>query len=342
MIISSRLFVGNSISVVSLRQKSTAAISSSRNNGTKLDNLVSGVTSEMIQNDPVIADYVRSNFPEYFVDTTATTTKKTKITNWGERRRNRPQPALNIRSMATVKRDPDHEEGSNRCFSMRRQGFIPGVIYGGDPTMGINGQDLSKRFFVKTPSNIIQSELDRHRYAFGSRVFDLTVYDTYEQLQAATSSEESENGSGAEPPSDGYGGVVHRVMPRDIQQHPVNDTVYCCNFLRYFPGRPIKIPLLLINEEESPALKRDGFLIPINRFVECVVDEGVEIPDELEVECTGLQFNQVIRLDRVLFPDGVRPSKKVLKHPDFMIGPIHGGKGEIDDEATQGGGEGEA
>jgi hypothetical protein len=58
----------------------------------------------------------------------------------------------------------------------------------------------------------------------------------------------------------------------------------------------------------------------------------VDIPEELEVDCTGLQFKQVIRLDRVILPDGVKPSKRVLKHPDFMIGPIHGGKGGDDEE----------
>ena len=64
---------------------------------------------------------------------------------------------------------------------------------------------------------------------------------------------------------------------------------------------------------------------------------GVDIPETLEVECTGLLFKQVIRLDRVIFPPGVQPSPRVLKHKDFMIGPIHGGKGggADDEEATK-------
>jgi ribosomal protein L25 (general stress protein Ctc) len=202
--------------------------------------------------------------------------------------------------------------------NLRRSGFIPGVIYGGDPTRGILGQDLKHRIFVKTPAPKIVSELDRYHHSFESRVYDLTVYD----------SAEAEASSGG-------GGITHRVIPRNVQRHPVNDTVYCVNFLRYFPGRPIKIPLTLINEEESPALKRDGYLIPINRYVECIIEDGVTIPEELEVECTGLQFKQVIRLDRVNFPEGVKPSKRVLKRGnDFIIGPIHGGKSQDKDDAT--------
>ena len=277
-------------------------------------NLVSGVTPELMKQDPVVDDFIRSNYPEVFKNTSIDSNKP--ITNWGERRRQIPKPPLNIRPMETLKRDPDTEEGTNRCFPMRRHGFIPGLIFGGDPTKGISGGDPSTRIFVKTRSSLLQSEIDRYKHSFGSRVYDLTLYDNEEAMEA------------------GDGGILHRVMPQSINVHPVNDTVYCCNFLRYYPGRPIKLPLLMINEEESPALKRDGFLIPINRFVECIIDEGVDIPEELEVECTGLQFKQVIRLDRVIFPEGVRPSKKVLKHKDFMIGPIHGGKSGADDDDT--------
>ncbi|CAB9505010.1 protein L25 [Seminavis robusta] len=280
----------------------------SSSNIPNLDNLVSGVTSEMVANDPVLMDYMKSNFPEYFEDNNNRKEEEiaTVVTNWGERRRAIPKPILNIRSIPTLLRCPETEEGSNRCFPMReREGLIPGVIYGSNPTIG-----AKERIFVKTPRSIIQSEMDRfHHLAFVGRVYDLTVYETPEQFDQE------------------QGGTVHRVVPRSVQLHPVNDMVYCCNFLRYYPGRPIKVPVTLVNEEESPALKRDGFLIPINKTVEVVVDEGVAIPEVLEVECSGLQFKQVIRLDRVMFPEGVRPSEKVLKHKDFMIGPIHGGRG---------------
>lgn len=288
-------------------------LSSSDFDGVNVDNLLPGVTTEMVKKDPILQDYIQSNFPELFE--TDQDRAKLGVTNWGELRRAAPKPALNIRSMATLKRS---EEGSNQCFAMREEGFIPGIIYGGDPTQGIKGNDFSKRIFVKTPSRFIQSETDRYGHAFLSRVYDLTLYETEDQLLA----EEA-------------GGIVHRVLPRDVQRHPVNDLVYCCNFLRYFPGRPIKIPLTLINEEESPALKRDGYLIPINRFVECVIEDGVSIPEELEVECTGLQLKEVIRLDRIIFPEGVQPSRKVRKQKDWMVGPIHGGSRGGDKEEAE-------
>lgn len=284
-----------------------------------LSKLVTNLTPQDIESDPLVADFIRSNYPEKFE--TERDRMRKPVTNWGEQRRQIPKAPLNIRSLGAYHRDPDAEEGSRASVVLREDGLVPGVIYGGDPTQGIQGHDLNHRIFVKTPASRITSERDRYAHSFQSRVYDVTVYDS------------------AEAEANGDGGVTHRVIPRDVQLHPVKDTVYCCNFLRYFPGRPIKLPLLLINEEESPALKRDGYLIPINRYVECVIEDGVTIPEELEVECTGLQFKQVIRLDRVIFPEGVRPSKKVVKRgKDFIIGPIHGGKNKEEDGAEASGG----
>lgn len=295
-----------------LRCSSSSSRSSSPS-AEELSKVVAGVTPQDIESNPVIADFLRSNYAD--ISSSSTTEEQT---SWGELRRQIPKAPLNIRSMPTLKRDPDTEEGTNKSFLLRDHGMIPGVIYGGDPTKGIKGQDLNHRIFVKTPTSVIQSEIDRYHHSFESRVYDITLYDNEEALTS------------------GNGGITHRVIPRNVQRHPVNDTVYCCNYLRYFPGRAIKLPLLLINEEESPALKRDGYLIPINRYVECVIEDGVPIPEELEVECTGLQFKQVIRLDRVIFPEGVKPSKKVLKRgKEFIIGPIHGGKRDKDDDAGE-------
>jgi hypothetical protein len=82
-------------------------------------------------------------------------------------------------------------------------------------------------------------------------------------------------------------------------------------------------------------LKRDGFIIPVNKYVECLVEDGAPIPSALELECTGLLLKDVIKLNRLIFPDGVKPSKRV--NPDtFVIGPVAGGRG-----GAQASGEGE-
>lgn len=320
---------------------SSAATSSSTISNVDIDpsKFISGVTKDVLEKDPTIAEFLRSNFPDTFeteedIDniTTQAEDEQQPIKNWGEIRRSAPKPYRNIRSLISYQRCNKTEEGSRASNHLRRIGYLPGVIYGGDPYKGIDSYDRSNsnsRIYIKTPTSVMQSEWDRYRWHLESRVYDMTVYSSIEAKEH------------------GEEGIIHRVMPRSVQRHPVNDEMmYCCNFLRYHPGRTIQLPLMLINEEESPALKRDGFLLPINRFVECIVEDGVDIPEILEVEATGLKYKEVIKLDRVLFPEGVKPSNRLLKYSknkhEFIIGPIFGGKSQEDDETEEGAeGEGE-
>jgi hypothetical protein len=90
-----------------------------------------------------------------------------------------------------------------------------------------------------------------------------------------------------------------------------------------------------INQEESAALKRDGYIVPVNKHVECFVEDGVPIPEFLALECTGLQLKDVVRIDRIIFPDGVRPTDRVDVE-NFVVGPVFGGRsGGLDDDEEQ-------
>jgi hypothetical protein len=117
----------------------------------------------------------------------------------------------------------------------------------------------------------------------------------------------------------------------------VQSSIYCANFCRYHAGRPIKLPIIQINEEESPALKREGFIVPIQRYVECIVEDGVSIPEALELECTGMVTKEVIRLDRIILPDGIQVSDHVRKRGDeFIIGVVFGkSRGSAEEEELE-------
>lgn len=259
------------------------------------------MTNEDLANDPVLAEFFAANFP---TDEPPLTGKQ----DLGKA----VDDSLNIRELSCLKRDPVEEEGSRTCRRLRNERFIPGLLYGGNPSLNIFSHDASSQTFIKTPWTLLQRELDLYHRNFECRVYDLTVYEDQEDTV----------------------GEVHRVLPRDVQRHPVMSTIFCCNFLRYFPGRPIKIPIVYVNEEESPAMKRGGFIAPISRHVECVVEDGVPIPERLELECTGLRIKEVVRMDRIVFPDGVKPSHRVdLKQ--FLVGTVFGKRmaDEVDEEA---------
>ena len=57
-------------------------------------------------------------------------------------------------------------------------------------------------------------------------------------------------------------GKPERVIPRDIQLHPVRDVPVHVDFLRLGEGAKVtvEVPVQFLNEEESPGLKRGGVL----------------------------------------------------------------------------------
>eukprot|EP00979_Chaetoceros_neogracilis_P010812 scaffold2612_cov267-Chaetoceros_neogracile.AAC.5 len=268
--------------------------------------LVTGVTVEDIENDPALAEYFAVNFPEYGKEIqTPGSAEITADAELDDEDEDDLVSPLNIRLLSGYKRS---EKGSQPCYRLRdHDELVPGIIYGSDPTQSILSIHASSKILVKTPWEQIQREMDRFTYHnFESRVYDLTVFED----------------------DDDEEGVVHRVMPANVQHHPILQKIYCCNYLRYFPGRPINIPIEYINEEESGALKRGGFVVPRSRHVSCIVEDGVPIPEFIEMDSTGLRLKEVIRLDRLIFPEGVKASKRV-KEEKFLVGTVFGRNADV-------------
>jgi hypothetical protein len=107
--------------------------------------------------------------------------------------------------------------------------------------------------------------------------------------------------------------------------HPVDHAAFCLNYIRYHPEKPIKLPIRTVNEEESPAMKRGGFLAFANKKIECLVEDGAVIPEFIPLECTGLRQKDVVRRDRLVLPEGVSIHPRVRE--DFLVGSVFGAKG---------------
>ena len=264
--------------------------------------LVQGL-SEKDMEDPNIASFLAANFAEIDGDSTDELRDENNepMAPQAEDKESEPIAARNIRRLSCLTRLDRFEEGSRACTTLREKRLIPGILYGSDPTKDIMSVQSDAKVMVKTPWNQIQRELDRYHHAFQSRVYELTVFES-------------------EYDTEGYNQLV---VPANLQRHPIQNKLYCVNYLRYHPGRPIKIPIRYINEEESPALKRDGFIVPINRTVECLVEEGAVIPEFIDLECTGLRLKEVVRTERLIFPDGSVPSHRV-KPDNFIVGTVFG------------------
>lgn len=101
-------------------------------------------------------------------------------------------------------------------------------------------------------------------------------------------------------------GVKHRVLPRDYQLDPVKDFVVHVDFMRLGEGQKVKvmIPVHVLNHEASPGIKRGATVNIVRHAVEmwCPADA---IPDSIDVDLTGLNFNDTVHLNDIKLPANV-------------------------------------
>ena len=115
-------------------------------------------------------------------------------------------------------------------------------------------------------------------------------------------------------------GAKHRVLPRDVQFHPVSDAPMHVDFLRFDPNRKITaaVPVAFEGESESPGLKGGGVLNVVRYEVEvlCTADN---IPPELILHLAGLEVGDSLHASSISLPEGV---EFVISDRDFTIATI--------------------
>jgi large subunit ribosomal protein L25 len=115
-------------------------------------------------------------------------------------------------------------------------------------------------------------------------------------------------------------GSTQRALPRDVQYHPVSDAPLHVDFMRVGAGAQVTVavPVVFINQERSPGLRRGGILNIVRHGIEmvCSVDD---IPERLIVSLDGLDIGDSIHIGAVELPAGARP---VIRARDFTIASI--------------------
>ena len=115
-------------------------------------------------------------------------------------------------------------------------------------------------------------------------------------------------------------GKAHRVLPRDLQFHPVTDVPLHVDFLRYSADRKVtvEVPVTFENEEDSPGLKTGGVINIVRHAVEvlCTADR---IPDGFTIDLTGLEIGDSIHASTLTLPEGV---EFTITDRDFTIATI--------------------
>ncbi|MEM7212635.1 MAG: 50S ribosomal protein L25/general stress protein Ctc [Pseudomonadota bacterium] len=169
--------------------------------------------------------------------------------------------------------------GKGAARQARRDGFVPGVVYGGnaDP-VAIN---------VRQPVLLKQLKAGK----FLSTLINLKI-----------------------------DGKDQTVICRGVQRDVVKDLPTHVDFLRLSERSRINlmIPVSFENEDVSPGIKRGGVLTIVRNEVELKVRAG-NIPEELIVDMSNLDVNDVVRISDINLPDGAAPT---ITDRDFMIANI--------------------
>ncbi|EGD58823.1 50S ribosomal protein L25/general stress protein Ctc [Novosphingobium nitrogenifigens DSM 19370] len=116
------------------------------------------------------------------------------------------------------------------------------------------------------------------------------------------------------------GGTVVRTLPKDVAFHPVTDRPEHADFLRLAADHAVhvKVPVVFINEEASPGLKKGGVLNIVAHELELIATPD-SIPDDITVDVTGLEVGASIHLKDIAIPAGV---KVVTHEADATIATI--------------------
>jgi large subunit ribosomal protein L25 len=179
----------------------------------------------------------------------------------------------------TLPAETRERAGKGASRELRRNGRVPAVIYGGKEE--------------PTPIHVEAKELAR-QLGTGHFMNSIVMIDV--------------------------GGKSVRAIPKDVAMHPVTDRPIHVDFLRLSKDAKIQVavPVIFINEEDSPGLKKGGVLNVVRHELELVC-ESDKIPDDIQIDVTGLEVGDSIHISSVNLPDG---SVSAITDRDFTIATI--------------------
>ncbi len=116
------------------------------------------------------------------------------------------------------------------------------------------------------------------------------------------------------------GGKNVRTLPKDVALNPVTDRPEHVDFFRLAKNAKVEVavPVVFINEELAPGLKKGGVLNVVRHELELVC-ESEKIPSEIEIDVTGKDVGDSIHISDVTLPEG---SESAITDRDFTIATL--------------------
>jgi len=115
-------------------------------------------------------------------------------------------------------------------------------------------------------------------------------------------------------------GTGNRVLPRDVQLHPVTDIPMHVDFLRIGANTTVavEVPVEFLNEDTCPGLRQGGVLNVVRYAVEVSCRPDL-IPNSIVVDLAGAEMGDSLHISAVELPEGVTAT---ITDRDFTIATI--------------------
>lgn len=164
----------------------------------------------------------------------------------------------------TLPAETRERAGKGASRVLRREGRVPAVVYGGN----------------EEPLSIHVEEKELRRQLGTGHFFNSVV-----EVEV--------------------GGKKVRTLPKDVAFHPVTDRPLHADFLRLAKDAKVhvNVPVVFVNEDKSPGLKKGGVLNIVHHDLDLVC-EADKIPDEISIDVTGLDVGDSIHINSIKLPAG--------------------------------------
>jgi large subunit ribosomal protein L25 len=204
--------------------------------------------------------------------------------------------------LLTLSAEPRERAGKGASRALRREGRVPAVIYGD------NQEPVTIHVEERA---LVKLLMTGH---FMNSVIEVEV-----------------------------GGKKQRTLPKDVAFHPVKDRPLHVDFMRLNKDSTVEVavPVLFINEDASPGLKRGGVLNVVRHEIDLIC-ESDKIPDDIQIDVGGYDVGDSIHISAVTLPAG---AKSAITDRDFTIATIIAPsalKSSSGDTTVEGEGEAEA
>ena len=115
-------------------------------------------------------------------------------------------------------------------------------------------------------------------------------------------------------------GTVEKILPKQLQYHPVTDKLIHFDFLRVQNDTKVTVdvPVQFLNQETCPGLKKGGVLNLVRRDVELSCNAN-NIPDNLQFDLASSEIGDSIKISSIELPEGVKPT---ISDRDFVIATL--------------------